>query len=201
MSDNYNTLGGGKVKDKPTIEAGNAAIKRFSKPIVGGVNVLGGAIKKPPTKEELRRLAADAAERRLADNKWCPNEEPKKGPITSTNKTAVQVQCPLCEVFNDCTLDRCRVCDSALTKGPKSDTSFYPKASSSYPKQLDNKRRKPSDDVVDLVDSEADSPPQKLTCFPCKPTLKIIQWGCTACTFLNDGYDERCAMCNSDKFT
>ena len=33
MSDNYNTLGGGKVnKDIATIEAGKAAIKRFQNP-------------------------------------------------------------------------------------------------------------------------------------------------------------------------
>lgn len=199
MSDNYNTLGGGKVsKDKAAIEAGKAAIKRFQSPVMGSVNVLGGAtLKKPPTKEELRKLAADAAERRSSDNKWCPNEAPTGGPANSKDSNIGFIQCILCEVFNESALTKCRVCDSTLPKhgnNNNNDNNDRRPTSSSHPiipMQQEKKRRKQNEEVVDLVN---DSPVKLTTCIPCS-----TQWKCSLCTLLNDDNDKTCAACETKK--
>lgn len=196
MTDNYSTLGGGKInEDRARVEAGKAAIKRFQNTkVMGGVNVLGsgaggGTSKKPLTKEELRNLAADAVERRLNDNKWCPNEESMKRPVTSKDKGVVFIQCILCEVFNESTLTRCRVCDSALPK--TNDNSTDKKSSLLKIIKPENKRKQY--EVVDLVSNS----PQKLTCLPC--SSKTTTWSCTACTLDNDENDDHCAVCNLKK--
>ena len=193
MSNNFNTLGGGKVnKDKAVIEAGKAAIKRFQNPVKGGVNTLGGSLKKLPTKEELRHLAADAAERRMNDNKWCPNEMSNE---KSKDNTIVYIQCPLCEVFNESTLSRCTVCDTVLpsaihgtTKDPKLSSSSSSSLRSTTIKDIDQKRKK---EVIDLLDS-----PQKLQCLPCS---KNKTWICSACTYINENLNDSCVICNTNR--
>jgi len=199
MSHNFNTLGGGKVnKDRATIEAGKAAIKRFQNPLKGsGVNILGGSSSnKLPTKEELRRLAADAADRRMNDNKWCPNEISNE---KSKDNTIVYIQCPLCEVFNESTLLKCHVCDTILPTNTNTNTNTQNTTKqhnlSSFSSRstavvgTDKKRKQ---EIIDLIDS-----PQKLQCLPCSDNKA---WECSACTYINEQLNNHfCELCNTEQ--
>lgn len=195
MSDNFYTLGGGKInKDAATVEAGKAAIKRFQNPLKGGVNTLGGASsKKLPTKEELRQLAADAAERRINDNKWCHNEMSNK---KSQDNTVVYIQCPLCEIFNDSTLLKCNVCDTLLPSSSHrtSNSSNSFSSSSSRSNTIVDVDKKRKQEVIDLIDSPHHL---KLQCLPCHENKA---WECSTCTFWNENSKNNyCEICNTER--
>ena len=69
-------------KEEARRRRADAVIKRLERQAImgstSGGNRLGG-VPPPVTREELRRVSAEAADRRLRDNVWCPSESQEEG--------------------------------------------------------------------------------------------------------------------------